>query len=163
MPVDCDQCGMTVPNFECLVQHCINVHQEDRISLAHVGKCPVCVSSNPKNIMKLKRYRNQEELDAHAATHNTVVRKIKCRFCDDRFVFYADLSKHYATVHNNSQSAEYAGQCDFCSMMGNTTKYPTYESLKQHWFDFHVNGANSHMSDEAIQLLKEDKFKMSRQ
>jgi len=67
--MECDQCDMTVPNFECLVQHKINVHGLDRRQLASIGKCEICIIMNPKNKMKLKRYKNQEELDEHMSTH----------------------------------------------------------------------------------------------
>lgn len=171
MPVQCERCKMSVPNYNCLAQHYINVHH-DHYGANKAGKCKICLDRNPQNIHKLKRYANPEELKTHHdTTHNEADKneiQIPCKCCDKSFIYYPDLADHYRNEHDKPNTAKYVGVCDLCSMMaelggsvGGTTPdkvYSTYNALKSHWKSAHWNG----MVPKAWELLEKNELSLSR-
>ena len=171
MAVDCEQCKMTIPNYVCLAQHYLNVHNDNYMS-ERAGKCEICRLCNPHNIRKHKRFRTPEKLQAHVKSqHKTDLPaqvKAWCVYCKEKFDYFYELKEHYLTKHNDTYRSKYCGICDICSMVaeagcltpGGTpnTVYPTYNALKTHWQQAHLSG----LTKDAKQRLKENKLGLTR-
>ncbi len=185
MRVNCEKCTMSIPNYECLTRHYMNVPEDSYMSI-RAGKCKICSAHNPQNIKKHKRYRIPEDLEAHLKSqHKTeqVTVKVKCAHCTEKFDHYYELAKHYLSKHDDEYRSKYCGICDLCSMAaqmdsllpGGTpdTVYPTYTELKKHWQTAHWSGMTedakhwqtahwSGMTEDAKQLVTENKLGLTR-